>query len=604
MIYRLFLFFFSLLLFSDVYADYPKTPFLRIENGFHMGKINRIAIDQDETILASVSGDKTLRLWNPRSGQLIRTIRVPIGEGDIGKLYSVALTPDGQTVAVGGFTGGYGGGKDIFLFDTATGEMTSRIDDLNDVIHHLAYSTDGRYLAAVLGSTGLRVFQSDGSLAFEDQDYGKDAFSAHFSADGRLVTTCDDGYLRLYSSAEAFFALIAKKRAPGGAEPFQARFSPDGERIAVTFSDKKAINLLSSEDLSLIASPSTEGGDESSFYSITWSTDGRYFYAAGAWDAENESAIRRWSAYKKDDRYQDFYFGLTNSVIDMLPRAEGGIFISSQDPSLLATDQHDEAIWQHLPKQADYRNNLEGFKVSTTGEQVQISLDNFGEKPLIFSLKTRRLEDVDLGAKLSPPDTASYEDLLVESWWGEYNPTLNGQRLPFDQGETSRALAIAPDQKHFLLGSDWNLRYFDASGEAVWTMPMPDIAWSVNITPDGHKAVVAFGDGQVRWYDLRDGSELITLYLQKNRDWILYTPEGFYMASPNGEKLIGYHVNRDIEQSARFFSVNKWRHLLHRPDLVMKKFHGDRAAVQEAFKKVQKGGMMEEFKSIINQFNP
>jgi hypothetical protein len=41
----------------------------------------------------------------PGHDQLVRVLRVPLGEGDEGKLYAVALSPDG---ALGGFTGPLG----------------------------------------------------------------------------------------------------------------------------------------------------------------------------------------------------------------------------------------------------------------------------------------------------------------------------------------------------------------------------------------------------------------------------------------------------------------------------------------------------------------
>ena len=70
----------------------------------HTATINRIAVDRAGRWAVTASDDKTARIWNLASGQLVRVLRVPLGEGDEGKLYAVALSPDGALVALGGFT--------------------------------------------------------------------------------------------------------------------------------------------------------------------------------------------------------------------------------------------------------------------------------------------------------------------------------------------------------------------------------------------------------------------------------------------------------------------------------------------------------------------
>ena len=69
-------------------------PFLRIETGMHTAAIRRIGVDAACTLLATSSDDKTVRLWSLPDGQPKRVIRLPIGEGDSGKIASVAISGD------------------------------------------------------------------------------------------------------------------------------------------------------------------------------------------------------------------------------------------------------------------------------------------------------------------------------------------------------------------------------------------------------------------------------------------------------------------------------------------------------------------------------
>lgn len=225
----------------------PATPFLRIETGMHTAPIRRIDVDAAERYLVTASHDKTARVWDLASGKLLQVLRPPLGSGNEGRLDAVAISPDGRTVAVGGWTGwDWYGEASIYLFDRDSGQLTQRITGLSTVILHLAYSPDGRYLAAALfGTNGIRVYAtSDLAEVGRDTDYGDDSYWVEFDRRGRLVSTSYDGYLRLYG---ADFKLITKRPAPGGKQPFTARFSPSGDQVAVGFGDTTAVNVLSGE---------------------------------------------------------------------------------------------------------------------------------------------------------------------------------------------------------------------------------------------------------------------------------------------------------------------------------------------------------------------
>jgi WD40 repeat protein len=69
----------------------------------HTARIGGIGVDAACRLLATASTDKTVRLWSLPDGRLERTIRLPIGEGDGGKIYAVALSSDGRWLAAGGY---------------------------------------------------------------------------------------------------------------------------------------------------------------------------------------------------------------------------------------------------------------------------------------------------------------------------------------------------------------------------------------------------------------------------------------------------------------------------------------------------------------------
>lgn len=272
----------------------PRAPVLRVETGMHTATINRIGVDRAGRFLVTASDDKTARVWELQTGKLLRVLRVPVGDGDEGKLYAAAISPDGNTVAAGGWTSVYGRHESVYLFDRESGRLMRRLTGLPIGVLHLAFSPDGALLVATLGGrNGVRVWRtSDWAEVGRDTAYGNSSYGADFDRAGQLVTSCHDGSVRLYDRA---MRLLAKQAAPGGKQPFAVRFSPEGLKVAVGYSDSTRVDVLSGETLALLYSADTSGINKGSMSNVAWSTDGTMLYAGGKYQNSGSFPIRRWS---------------------------------------------------------------------------------------------------------------------------------------------------------------------------------------------------------------------------------------------------------------------------------------------------------------------
>lgn len=76
-----------------------RQPILRVETGMHIAPIRRISVDAANRYLVTAAEDKTVRVWEIETGRLLSVLRPPIGAGKEGILNSVAISPDGETIA-------------------------------------------------------------------------------------------------------------------------------------------------------------------------------------------------------------------------------------------------------------------------------------------------------------------------------------------------------------------------------------------------------------------------------------------------------------------------------------------------------------------------
>jgi hypothetical protein len=159
-------------------------------------------------------------------------------------------------------------------------------------------------------------------------------------------------------------------------------------------------------------------------------------------------------------------------------------------------------------------------------------------------------------------------DNTVKLWdisTGKLIKTLTGHSF------SVRAVAFSRDGKILASGSSDNtVRLWDISTRKLirtltgHSATVEGLAFS----PDGKILVSGSRDTSVRHWRIGDGALNATAYAFKDGSYITFTPEGYYIASEDGEKYATWRINNNI------YSFDQYAEQFNRPDLVAKALFG------------------------------
>ncbi len=575
-----------------------RRPIFRLNTTNHHACLNEIETDQNNQYLVTASNDKTVRLWDLNRYRLLRVLRPPIGDGAEGRIRTVAISTDAKVIACGGQTGkSWHMSHVVYIFDRARGVLIKTLKGFPHSIQDLAFSQDRQFLVVFYGD-GLRVYTYPGwDLVDQVGIPYRWVTRADINTKNELALATFDGHLLVYRIEGGRIVHKATESTRSGRNPISIRYSPDSQNLAVTFRDTKDIDVYSADTLRYLYSPIC-AGIERFLISAVWSSDGRSLYAGGVHEEymapegkrEKLFPIFCWGRRGKGER-RALPIGQIG-INTLCALKDGRIVYGLYDGAWGILNPEHEKAFSHPPSILHFRKLRKRCRMSPDASKVFYQSDPYPNSGFVFDIRKGRVVSwMDIAGKapfIYP--RVNHPRLDIRRWKHKRYPRLDGKPLFYHKGEISRCLAIEAEGSRFILGTNHHIYCFNPNGDILWRVPVPSVTRAVNISENGKIAVGHIGDGTIRWYRMQDGKEFLAFYPHPDGErWIAWTPDGYYMCSPHGDDLIGWHLNNGKDSAADFYTAIQFERLLYMPNYIKTSFKrlGDRQSMIREDKNLQ-----------------
>jgi WD40 repeat protein len=562
-----------LLLIFSVYIGLvmAQTPKLIIDSKGHTGLVNDLIFIDGGRKLISVSNDKTIRMWDINTGSLERTFYMNQTEGYQGRIYCAAISRDEKTLALGGFFGK--NAADSIATGTIYLLSLEKPDELKQLKSHTNVVTD----LIITPENKLVSASADGKVKIWNLNETKpnviSTFNKHRSPITRITYSQKS---KRIASADIRGNVLIWNLESGEIVTDKIGKFHEGAITSLTFSDDESMLFTGGEDGKL----------------IKWTTTGKFLETM----VESGSPINAMLSIKGQGQllYVNLKASITNlstgtdildftahnntvSAVAMAPFAkfaeQPGIYVATA-----GGDEKEILIWNTLSGKVVRKLSGQGHGIFATAQQngkmtIAYGQSNPGEldnAPLekIFSLNDYTLGEVSKDEKyLRVVRTESGVSITKES-----SNLLKYGDVPLQTNQLKdgdiRSFTFLGDHATIAIGSSFGIPLFSITGDLQTRLIGHNgEVWSVN--PLGDDLLMsASSDQTIRIWNYKTKELLLTYFPANDREWVIWSPSGFYHASAGGEKYIGWLLNKRENQLGEFHQVSEFRDKFHRSDLI------------------------------------
>ncbi|VTU02086.1 wd40 repeat-containing protein : WD40 repeat-containing protein OS=Singulisphaera acidiphila (strain ATCC BAA-1392 / DSM 18658 / VKM B-2454 / MOB10) GN=Sinac_0055 PE=4 SV=1: WD40: WD40: WD40: WD40: Peptidase_C14 [Gemmataceae bacterium] len=550
-----------------------RRPVLTLDPGGHTAFVKHAFFTPDGERVITIGDDKAVRFWSIATGESLVTVPLPAGPDVEGVPQGAALSPDGKHLAIGVFPMNRGKtGLPIYVLSTETGGYEQVVGGSREVQTALDYSPDGKRLAVGCGDGTLQVLEvATGKAAFEVRAHRDSIVGVRFNPKSPVVATVGrESVVAVWSLADrtkpvAVIDLTGKK-------PHTLDWASDGKTLAVGgVSGEVYLYDAAGAPIKTLPAIMERGGPMQINQMRFLPGDKQLIYggiAYSGWVGVIDVATGDRPVTVKEH---------SNTVRAVACNADGSLAVTS------GGEAHETIVWKTsdgtvVRKFAGASRGLWAVGWGRDGKSVAWgSVNGAGPDGLAALDSSLRLDELTAGPR---PDPAAYQrhvrgdgglSVTVNDFFS-FTVTENGKPLyrhtAAPAGNRIYSVSIVPG-KGIVVGASFAMYLIDARTGAELRRFHGDngLTTAVAPAPDGRHFVTGSSDQIVRVWS-PDQSEPLLSVFGVNREWIAWTPRGYYACSPHGERLIGWQLNNGIDRAPSVHPAVRFRASLYQPDVL------------------------------------
>ncbi len=526
-------------------------PLLAIESGGHTAFVGKVFFTPKGDRVITVGEDKAVRIWDPVTNETVKTIRFPAGPGREGSLLAAALSRNGKLMAVAGepLKGTPKGKVPVYIIDAETGAQLRQIAGATATVRAMHFSNDGKMLVIGNEDGALQVFNpfTGAALGAADTRYPATVLDVKFNpknAQNLVATLAADRFITLVN-------LKAQQRrefpVKGIGTPTSLAWSNDGKFLAVG-GTQGGIALFDAGGQPVSVLPAIRKGPTPVQINMLqfMPNDTELLVAGVSPGAGGFAGLVDSNTAKVRVQCGDH----TNTVFSCEVAPDGNTVVTSGGNS------HETLVWD--ADTAAVKHRLVGggqgvWAVAWAKDGKSIAWGNSNKRgededfPLQHSF---RLDEFGLGGA---PDPGKYVQ-TVKADEGVKLLVKGSAFLVETPGREPSAVLIADDRIYsatlvpggnaIVAGGAQNLYLLNPSaptrGTRTYTGHTGNVL-CVTPSPDGRYFATGSSDQTIRIWERGSEEPVLSIFVA-GRDWIAWTPQGYYACSGQGERLIAWQI--------------------------------------------------------------